>query len=201
MRLPEQKKIGLQALQADLVLCDGQLERLGVSPDLFPGRLVSLKPNVSTRFGERLVTFRAVNQATLTRHDVYTLAHLAGTAEIRARLQAPADRWQSGAIGHLGNEPDARGWLGEQLVMVEYDACHYTKATIRDKMRAFRTEGQVVWGTSSALRAERIARAYPQAQVFYTPWWESPAERAATVAGGNGGRRAKRMADNLARPR
>lgn len=201
MRLPEQLSLGTRALLADVVLSDGQLQRLGVKPSLFPGRQVSVRPAFRVRHQERLVTFRALDEKVLLRNDVYGLAHHAGTAEIRHLIGAPPDAWRAGGVACMGNEPDARAWSDDgEALLIEYD-CGYRGRVVRDKMLAFREEGQVVWGTPSSLRAARIALAYPDARVVVTPWWEGPKGPPVSGAGGGGGRPAVHMAGSLAQTR
>ena len=199
MRLPEQRTLGTRALLADVVLSDGQLERLGVRPSLFPGRQVSVRPGFRVRHQERLVTFRALDEKVLFRNDVYGLAHHAGTAEIRQLIGGSSSSWRVGGVASLGNEPDARAWTEDgEALLIEYD-CGYRGRVVRDKMKAFREEGQVVWGTPSPLRAGRIAQAYPDARVVVTPWWEGPKERTVSVSGAGGGRPDVRMAGSPGR--
>ena len=200
MMTTQQRQLGLQALRIDKVLCDGQLERMGVKPSLFPGRESSVRVVAQRRYGERLVTFRALDSKVL-KGAVHDLAHYAGTAEIRMMIAQTEDieSWVSGAYGYMGNEPDARAMVGGQPLLAEFDTCSYAAKIVRNKMRAFRKEGQVVWGTTSPLRADRIAQKYPEAAVLYVPWWEGVAERASTLAAADGGRGAERRAQRLAR--
>jgi hypothetical protein len=198
VQLMQQRQLGVQVLTVDGVLCDGQLERLGVKPSLFPGRTESVHPVVQRRYGERQVTFRALTLEALDR-AVHDLSHLAGTAEIRRALAIPEEGWVSGGYGYMGNEPDARAVVDGVPTLVEFDTGKYCARKVRKKMRAFGKQGQVVWGTTSPLRADRIAQRYPEAKVLYVPWWEGVAERAATLAAAGGGRGAERKALCLAR--
>ena len=196
-----QRSLGARALQIDKVLSDGQLERMGIKPSLFPGRQESIRPVSQRRFAERFVTFRALDARTLQKGAAFELGHLAGTAEIRMMLAQTEEieGWVSGAYGYKGNEPDARAMIAGNPVLVEFDTCSYEARTVWKKMRAFRKEGQVVWGTTSPLRADRIAQKYPEAAVLYVPWWEGVEERASTLAAAGGDRGAVRKAQRLER--
>jgi hypothetical protein len=197
----KQRVLGFKALQVDKVLCDGQLERLGIEPSLFPGRRESVRPVSHRRFEDRHITFRALEAKTLNSAAVYELAHLAGTAEIRSMLSATEqiEAWVAGMYSHTGNEPDARAVIAGVPLLVEFDTCSYDARIVRKKMRAFRKEGQVVWGTTSALRADRLGQKYPEAAVLYVPWWEGPEERVSTLAAAGDTRGAERKAQRLER--
>ena len=175
--------LGFKALQIDKVLSDGQLERMGIKPSLFPGRQESIRPVSQRRFGERFVTFRALEARTLNAPS-HKLGHLAGTAELRMMLAQTEEieSWVSGACVAMGKEPDARAVIAGRSVLIEFDTCTYDARTVQKKIDAFRVEGRVVWGTTSRIRAERIAQKYPEVKALYVPWWEGGAERAFKVA-------------------
>ena len=200
MGMMAQRALGFRTLQIDKVLCDGQLERLGIKPSLFPGRREPVRPVSHRRYEDRHITFRALDHKTLNA-AVYELAHLAGTAEVRSMISASEqiEGWVAGMYSHTGNEPDACAVIAGVPVLVEFDTCSYDARIIQKKMRAFRKEGQVVWGTTSALRADRVAQKYPDAAVLYVPWWEGPEERASTLAAAGDTRGAGRKAQRLER--
>jgi hypothetical protein len=199
MRLTVQRQVAARLLQANHVLCDAQLARLGLRPDPFPHRDVLVRTSVKDGTTSRIVRFRALEPRTLKQRGSM-LAHLAGTAEVGLMLGADPTQWTV-CPGSDKTIPDARYESPAGLVLVEYDAGGYTARVVRDKVRAFQKEGRVIWATSSALRAESIASHHQGIRTYYTPWWEGPAERERTRAGGDGGLRAVRRQQLLLSPR
>jgi hypothetical protein len=170
------------AMQFDKVLSDGQLERMGVNPSLYPGIQVCLRPIANSRYTDRNVVFRALDSEMLG-VGTSRLMHLAGTAEIRLGL-SQTRRVEDWVLGRPGRgAPDARATIDGQLTVIEFDTCTYGPLAVQKKIDAFRAEGRVVWGTTSRSRAERMAQKYPDVEVLYVPWWEGVEERASALAG------------------
>ncbi|MBZ9714437.1 hypothetical protein [Deinococcus multiflagellatus] len=194
---PAQHWRGVAALTTDQVLCSGQLERLGVSADLFPGLRETVRVTDSFR-SERTVTFHALRPTTLHLLSGTQLMHLAGLAELRLALGVePGPHWQSVAHAvHVGGTPDGE-WNGARL---EFDSGHYDVARMHAKLQAFTADGaQVYWGMTSALRVSRWAARYPNVTFLYVPWWHDVQERAQAAAGQVRGRAAAREARAISR--
>jgi hypothetical protein len=194
-----QRRVATWLLQTHQVLCDEQLLRLGLNPDPFPHRDAQIHTNVKNDATSRTVRFRALKPQTLAQLGS-SLAHLAGTAEVGLMLAADPAHWVV-LPGAARKIPDARYASPDGLVLVEYDACGYTASVVRDKVQAFRAEGQVLWATSSGLRAETIALRHRGVKVHYVPWWETREERAHTRSGGDGTLGAARRRQYLLSPR
>ena len=171
-----------EAMQFDKVLSDGQLERMGVNPSLYPGVQVCLRPISNSRYTDRHVIFRALDPEMLG-IGTSRLMHLAGTAEIRLGL-SQTRRVEDWVLGRPGRgAPDARATIDGQPAVIEFDTCSYGTRAVEKKIAAFRAEGHVVWGTTSRLRADRMAQRYPDVTVLYVPWWDGVEERASALAG------------------
>jgi len=138
-------------LHCDLVLSDGQLQRLGLNPEGLPAVTRTVQMTQSP-YSLRTVTFYA------------------------------------------RNHPDALWHTDQGEISVEYDARWYRAGTIREKMRALQSHGEVVWGTSSALRVERMKQQYPLAQIVLVRWWEDQQDRAFTAQECRGSLKAARIA-------
>jgi hypothetical protein len=182
MRLIERRYQCEVLLKMHQVLCDAQFDRLGLRANLFPHRDAAIRTQVRDGATLRLVRFRALERATLDGQRAPMLAHLAGAAEVGIALGAQPGQWTVCASGDC-TVPDARFETDQGLVLVEFDAGGYSAGVIRDKVQAFQKEGRVVWAASSPLRAERVAQRYRGVKVYYAPWWEDRAERAATRSG------------------
>lgn len=156
-------------LQVDTVLTDAQLARRGLSGEGFPSITLTIRPMPrGTR--ELPVTFRALTEARLFR-EASSLTHLAGTAELRARLSAAAECWHLDHGGRF-HRPDATWRTPDGDVAVEYDA-GYTLQVARRKVRAFGTFREIVWGTPSALRASRLQVEFPGVDVRVLDYWSA----------------------------
>lgn len=181
----EQYHLGRTALLTDHVLTSGQLIRMGADPSKFP----SVTENVRTGnnyFSERLVTFHALQLRTLHRLKGSQLAHLAGVAEMRQEMGiVSGSHWQS--VGHALNarlKPDAV-WhrVNKPMGLIEFDSGDYTRQTVHEKIEHFRSEGEIFWGMTSALRMSRWISQYPYVNFIVVFWWHDDKERGRFLKG------------------
>lgn len=193
-------RIGEEALRTDQVLTSGQLLRLGVNPDWFPSVTESVR--LTSYVGaETVVTFHALRPATLEGLRARQLAHLAGVAEMRLVLGVPpGPHWQVSAhLRHADERPDAV-WTHEgQTRLIEFDSCDYPRGVVERKVHGMQPKGPLYWGTTSALRVNRLAVLYPRMHVMLALWWQTPEERAGTVQGAGAGVFTERNALGLQR--
>lgn len=168
------------ALKTDRVLTEGQLRRLGgtatelsrfqsVERLVYP---IHMRPAVSAE-----VRFYSRSKALLTR-STSRLEHLAGTAEMRLRLDAPADpslwKVEHALDGRLGELPDA-AWLREGgPVAIEYDKGTYSSQKVLAKLHGFQQSGysEVVWGVVQERRVDHFRRRYELSPMLLR-WWET----------------------------
>lgn len=165
-----QRREVMALLRVDTVLTDAQLARRGLDARGFPAYTTTQRPMMDSSV-EHEVTFRMIDPALPIRQP-QTLPHLAGLAEIRHRLSAPAPQWQAMGGSQVA-QPDAVFRSDDALVAVEYDA-GYRGRVVERKMQAFERFGAVIWATPSVLRSERIRSRYPAARVLTVDYWTPP---------------------------
>lgn len=183
------------ALEVDRVLTLAQVVRhyeVREEPVLshFPHREVQFKP-LSNSSPVKRTTFIAREPERLLWEPAWSLAHDAGTAELRYLLGASRQEWER-AQGYGTSRPDAL-WRrpGGQVVAVEYDG-GYPPAITREKFQAFsdrRTFQGLVWGTPSRARTAHLAERHGGAGRSFLVvdiTTATSAGRAATATAGGG---------------
>lgn len=169
----------IEVLRTDVVITAGQLSRLyGVERRVLTGlphRTLTVSP-VHMRPGLVVdATFYALGQRTLDRLSPGNLSHLAGTAEIRAVLRVPPDRYRVLPRARGVQRPDAEYHdpLGG-VIAVEYDSGTYSRGDVAAKLECYRQHYDgTVWAVCSAVRLERFKRRYLQVQLMQVSWWAS----------------------------
>jgi hypothetical protein len=148
-----------RALETDLALSERQVfQHHGITLEDCLWLGLSVQPVLVAPTVHRKVT-RDVNFVTLEPHDFqpFEFRHLAGTAEVRHRLQVDARDWQ--VVRHAAQtSPDAIWHRGLETWAIEFDAGAYSRTILLEKAQAFRAgfDGQV-WAVSSSVRAGTVA--------------------------------------------
>ncbi len=159
MNQSQQIEIGTAALSVDGVLCDAQLVRLGVTPDLFPGLPVSIRPNLRSKYGERLVTFRALDEQGLNRFVLHDFRRMAGTAELRSMLGIPEGQWHVRPRIVKGRTVEAV-YMVDEPVLVLFESGNLSDREVTERTETAKKVGHVVLGTACRARADRLGQKF-----------------------------------------
>lgn len=170
VRMPERWRQARACLAVDEVLTAGQLARRGVDASFLPHVDLSIRPMPRGSI-EQDVRFHALSSARL-RRPPGILTHAVGLAEMRQMQGIPPGAWRVTQSGRH-HVPDGMADTPGGVQAFEFDA-GYTSRIVQEKMRAFqRYDGGIVWGTPSALRAERLRSAYPDVTVLVVDYWSA----------------------------
>jgi hypothetical protein len=167
-------------LVVDKVLSLGQCERhYGLIPkhldrDLYRKTVFVKQTNYSRRAQRH--TFVTANGKTRDLQKSM-LRHLAGVAELRRILDAPADEWSSSAERQNALlVPDGVWRRGKDHIAVEYDTGSYSDFQLYKKITRYRRKYDAqVWGTPSTKRQQLLSELLQkydcEGSVFLAYWW------------------------------
>ena len=150
-----------QDLETDRVLSSGQLKRyyglslIELENCNFKSVETFLAPSRgSLCYGQ--VTFVGLSSR-LGRLEGNSLRHLAGIAEMRHVLGAPAGDWTSlAAARQQPRTPDAFWETARGLLAIEYDVGSYSPTQIKEKAKSFKRYAGQIWGTPSRQRVRHL---------------------------------------------
>lgn len=150
-----------EALEVDKALSLGQCQRhwgLGIE-ELREAGFYPVEAQIGlTRHQRPQPVVFVCSSGSIARLHPNQLRHLAGVAEMRQLLAAPAQFWRSTAERERALLiPDAIWETPEGSVAIEFDAGSYSPRQIEEKVWRFsRGYVQQIWGTPSHLRQARL---------------------------------------------